>query len=115
MSGLADRQAELVQALVAGGAPPAGVDVTRLDVARRALLHKRLREVAAHWPVLLSDDATRARFLAWADGRPRTTSHSDGLAFAEHLAAAGLLPVPAAAELGAARPLRRFRRRRHRS
>ena len=50
--GLADRQRELVAALVAGGPPPAGVDPWRFAAAERALRGKRAGEVARSWPLL---------------------------------------------------------------
>lgn len=49
---LADRQAALVAALVAGAPDPAGFDPVRLDATRRALLRKRAGEAAKHWPLL---------------------------------------------------------------
>jgi len=49
---LAERQAALVAALVAGAPDPPGFDPARLAVARRALLRKRAGEAAKHWPVL---------------------------------------------------------------
>jgi hypothetical protein len=105
---LAGRQAALVQALAAHGPPPAGFDADRLRAAAVALLHKRSGEVANGWPLLMHDASTRARFLAWADGRPKSSSFADGLAFAEHLAAKGDLPPLAAEELRSVR--RRSRR-----
>ena len=92
---LAEDQQALVRALVAGGPVPAGFDAGRVDAAARALLRKRADDVARAWPVLMSDPATRARFVRWADGRPRTTSFADGAAFAKDLRAAGALPRPA--------------------
>ncbi|MDF3306672.1 hypothetical protein P3H15_16720 [Rhodococcus sp. T2V] len=41
MTGLADRQAALVRALVASGEPPEGFDRDALDAASKALLRKR--------------------------------------------------------------------------
>ena len=53
MSGdLAERQAALVAALVAGGPAPAGFDPAALAAAGAALLRKRAGEVARHWPLL---------------------------------------------------------------
>jgi len=49
---LAERQAALVAALVAGAPDPPGFDPARLSAARRALLRKRAGEAAKHWPVL---------------------------------------------------------------
>jgi hypothetical protein len=50
--GLAERQAALVAALVAGAPDPPGFDPARLAATRRALLRKRAGEAAKHWPVL---------------------------------------------------------------
>ena len=41
VTGLADRQAALVRALVASGEPPEGFDRDALDIASKALLRKR--------------------------------------------------------------------------
>ncbi|QSE95824.1 hypothetical protein JWS13_25610 [Rhodococcus pseudokoreensis] len=41
MTGLADRQAALVRALVASGEPPEGFDRDALETASKALLRKR--------------------------------------------------------------------------
>jgi hypothetical protein len=41
VTGLADRQAALVRALVASGEPPEGFDRDALDTASKALLRKR--------------------------------------------------------------------------
>lgn len=49
---LAERQADLVAALVAGAPDPAGFDPARLDATRAALLRKRAGEAARHWPLL---------------------------------------------------------------
>lgn len=100
MSGdLAAQQAALVRALVARGSVPDGFDAGRVDAAARALLRKRAGEVAAHWPVLMSDPATRARFVDWADGRPKTSSFDDGLAFAIDQRGRGGLSKAALSEL----------------
>ena len=49
---LAERQAALVAALVAGAPAPPGFDTGRLAATRRALLRKRAGEAAKHWPAL---------------------------------------------------------------
>jgi hypothetical protein len=56
---LADRQAALVAALVAGAPDPAGFDTALLDATRRALLRKRAGEAARHWPVLAASFGPR--------------------------------------------------------
>ena len=84
---LAERQAELLRALVAGGGPPAGIDPGRLDAARKALLRKRARVVRAVWPRLAASYGDRWTdvFGAWADGRPTRGALLDGYDFArEH-------------------------------
>lgn len=117
MSTLAEQQAVLVRALVARGDVPAGFDAGRVDTTVRALLRKRVADVSRVWPALLADEAARARFVEWADGRPKTTSFEDGLAFALDQDAAGALTPAAAAELRRHRPRRSprnvFRPRRH--
>jgi hypothetical protein len=96
---LALRQLSLVTALVARGAPPAGIDPGRVRVQATALLRKRSRSVASRaptlaaalgadfWPAFEDYDATRAappagsvtdtrdfaRFLATAAGRAHAT------------------------------------------
>jgi hypothetical protein len=50
--GLAERQAALVAALVAGAPDPPRFDPVRLAATRRALLRRRAGEAAKHWPVL---------------------------------------------------------------
>jgi hypothetical protein len=84
---LAQRQAELVRCLVAGGPVPEGFDPARLEVARKALLRKRSGEVARAWPELAASygDKWREVFTAWADGKPPLGSQTDGYDFAlEH-------------------------------
>jgi hypothetical protein len=56
---LADRQAALVAALVAGAPDPPGFDPARLAAMRRALLRKRAGEAAKHWPVLAASFGPR--------------------------------------------------------
>ncbi|MEN3611140.1 hypothetical protein AAH979_16470 [Plantactinospora sp. ZYX-F-223] len=98
---LADRQAALVAALVAGAPLPPGFDARLVGVARSALLHKRAGEVARHWPLLAAVHGRRwsAVFAAWAADRPTSGSIRDGWDLARHLAAEGTLPAPAAEEL----------------
>ncbi|WP_234361514.1 hypothetical protein [Plantactinospora sp. BB1] len=98
---LADRQAALVAALVAGAPLPAGFDARLVGVARSALLHKRAGEVARHWPLLAAGHGRswRAVFAAWAAGRPPAGSVRDGWDLARELAAGKTLPAPAAGEL----------------
>ncbi|MFD6155250.1 hypothetical protein ACFWF7_15770 [Nocardia sp. NPDC060256] len=83
---LAERQAALVRALVAGSPIPDGFDTEAVAAAARALLHKRAGEVARRFPLLVhacGDDFTE-RFLAWATGKPKTSTASDATAFAEY-------------------------------
>jgi hypothetical protein len=97
---LAEQQAELVAALVAGGPVPDGVDPARLAAAREALLRKRSGEVAAAWPQLAAAFGAgwHDEFVAWAQGRPPAGAATDGLAFAAWLDAEGRLPGPGRAE-----------------
>jgi hypothetical protein len=94
---LAARQAELVAALAAGGAAPAGFDADRLAATRHSLIDKRRAAVAAAWPALAALPGFAAAFAAFADGRPPAGSHADGLAFARSVRAE--LDEPARAEL----------------
>jgi hypothetical protein len=100
--GLAERQAALVAALVAGAEVPAGFDPALVRVAAHALVHKRAREVAATWPALRAalGPGWSATFDAWAAGRPPNGSLRDGWDLARSLAGApGGLARPAAVEL----------------
>ncbi|MEV7327135.1 hypothetical protein [Micromonospora sp. NPDC093244] len=99
--GLAERQAELVAALVAGGAPPAGFAPGPLAAARAALLRKRAGEVARHWPLLAAGlgHGWPATFARWASGRPTTGSLRDGWDLARTLRERGALPPAGAEEL----------------
>ncbi|MFI7001237.1 hypothetical protein [Nocardia sp. NPDC050175] len=84
---LAERQAALVRALVAGSPAPDGFDTEAVAAAARALLHKRAGEVARRFPVLVhtcGDDFTE-RFIAWAADKPKTSTASDATTFAEYL------------------------------
>ncbi|WP_163510410.1 hypothetical protein [Fodinicola acaciae] len=98
---LAARQRELVRALVAGAAAPAGFDESRVRATARALLSKRAGEIAATWPRLRVglDDRFRQLFFDWADGRPPLGALVDGFLFAGDLADADALPQLGAEEL----------------
>ncbi|MDG4757087.1 hypothetical protein [Micromonospora sp. WMMD710] len=102
-AGLAERQAELVAALVAGGAPPAGFAPGPLAATRTALLRKRAGEVARHWPLLAAGLGTEwpATFARWASDRPPAGSLRDGWDLARELREQGLLPPAGAEELAA--------------
>ncbi|MCP2322352.1 hypothetical protein HDA40_000859 [Hamadaea flava] len=84
---LADRQAALVAALVAGGSPPPGFDTGRVDAVREQLLRKRAGEVGRAWPALAASlgPTWYAAFRAWADGRPPQGSLRDGWDLARSL------------------------------
>jgi hypothetical protein len=97
---LAEDQAALVAALVAGEPLPDGFDTERVRVAREALLRKRSGEVAAAWPILAANcPQWTVEFREWARGRPTEGSYRDGLAFARYLDEAGRLPEAARDEL----------------
>jgi hypothetical protein len=100
---LADQQAELVAALVAGGPLPAGFDSARVGAAREALLRKRCGEVAAVWPVLAASLGPQwtVVFTSWAGDRPPGGSLRDGWDLARQLATEGRLPEAAGDELRA--------------
>ncbi|ASF10976.1 hypothetical protein NBRGN_062_01900 [Nocardia brasiliensis NBRC 14402] len=89
---LAEQQAALVRALVAGAPVPAGFDRAAVAAAAHALLRKRADEVARRFPMLAQACGPdyRERFLAWADGRPKTSTAADAAAFAAYLG----LPAP---------------------
>ncbi|MGC4851727.1 hypothetical protein ACLQ3F_31230 [Micromonospora sp. DT15] len=99
--GLAERQAELVAALVAGGEPPAGFAPGPLAATRAALLRKRAGEVARHWPLLAAGLGARwsTTFAEWAARRPTAGSLRDGWDLARALRAQQALPPAAAEEL----------------
>ncbi len=100
-AGLAERQAELVAALVAGGPLPPGFDSGRVGAAREALLRKRSGEVAAVWPVLAASLGPQwtVVFTGWARDRAPNGALRDGWDLARQLAAEGRLPEPARTEL----------------
>ncbi|MFC0450289.1 hypothetical protein [Rhodococcus jostii] len=96
MTGLADRQAALVRALVAAGESPGGFDRDALDTVSTALLRKRSGEVGNHVPHVREACGDRffALFSAWAAGRPKVSTHADADAFTAHLRSIGELPQP---------------------
>ncbi len=106
MTSLADRQAALVAALVAGAPIPDGFDHRLIGMARRALLRKRSGEVARHWPLLAASFGARwpAVFAEWADGRPTRGSFEDGLALARSLPLTGASAEELAEREAALRP-----------
>ena len=85
---LASRQLALVSALVAGAAPPAGVDPERIHAQAQALLRKRARSVAKHQPDLagrLGDGFWSAFEQYAAQAGPPTGSAADAKAFARYI------------------------------
>jgi hypothetical protein len=98
---LARRQADLVAALVGGGAPPPGFDPDRVRAAGAALLRKRAGEVGAVWPLLRASLGPQwmATFASFATGRPPLGSLRDGWDLARALASRGELPPDGAREL----------------
>ena len=99
MSSLADRQAELIAALVADAEVPAGFDIFGVLSARAALLRKRSGEVASAWPLMSAAYGTAwcSTFSAWAAGRPPQGALRDGWDFAR--SAGADLPALARQEL----------------
>lgn len=89
---LAEQQAALVRALVAGAEAPAGFDADALAATAHALLHKRADEAARRFPLLAHACGTdfTAEFMAWASTRPKITTAADAAAFASELG----LPPP---------------------
>lgn len=86
---LAQAQAALLAALVAGAPAPAGFDEERLAVQRRALIGKRadiVAKVAPELPEMLGEKTFRSAFAGYARGRPMTGGYRrDALDFARHL------------------------------
>ena len=85
---LAARQLALVSALVAGAAPPAGVDPERVHVQAQALLRKRARSAARHQPDLaarLGDGYWPAFEQYAAQSAPPAGGTADAMAFASYL------------------------------
>lgn len=99
--GLAARQAQLIAALTAGAPVPPGFDAQLVDAARAALLDKRAREVARHWPMLAAGlgPAWLPTLRRWAATRAGAGGLRDGWDLARELATAGALTDPAADEL----------------
>ncbi|GAA1313314.1 hypothetical protein [Saccharothrix xinjiangensis] len=96
---LAAAQAELLQALLAGGPAPEGFAADRVDVERRALLNKRRGIVASLRPEVAAELGERFRplFDDYARQHPRrvgTRFREDAAAFAEWAVARGELPPP---------------------
>jgi hypothetical protein len=96
-TGLARRQAAVVEALVAGGPAAPGFDETRLRAAAESLARKRSRTAARAWPELARALSNRwgGLFARYANASPLPSSGgplADGRAFARWLAACGLLP-----------------------
>jgi len=100
----AARQAQLLDALLRGGEPPAGFDAAQAAAAGSSLRRKRARAVAQAWPALalqLGDtfgpcfDAFARAADAPASGGPL----ADGLAFARSLRHATPLDDDARVEL----------------
>lgn len=84
---LAQQQAALVRALVAGAEPPPGFDADALSATSHALLHKRADEVSRRFPLLshaCGADFT-ARYMEWARTRPKISTAADAAAFAQYL------------------------------
>jgi hypothetical protein len=94
---LAGRQADLVAALVAGGADPDDFDAARLAATRAALVDKRRAALARDWPDLAEVPDFARRFAAYAAARPPAGTRSDGLGFARSIFAE--LPDDARVEL----------------
>jgi hypothetical protein len=105
---LAERQAALVAALVAGAPDPPGFDPARLAATRRALLRKRAGEAAKHWPVLAASLGTRwsTVFAVHRVDREPVGGLRDGWDVARALRAE--LTPDAAAELGEREALWRY-------
>ena len=98
---LARRQSELVAALVADAAAPAGFDPTRVDATRRALLRKRAGEAATVWPLLAASlgEAWNREFATHRSGHEPVGSLRDGWHVARAFDERGELSAEAAAEL----------------
>ena len=87
---LAALQAELVEALARGAAPPIGFDAERLQAAATALATKRRCAAARAWPALA--DAIERHFDEYATASPLPRLGgplADGRAFLRWLAARG--------------------------
>lgn len=98
---VAQEQAALLSALVAGTPVPEGFDRQRVGVQTRALAAKRAGVVAKLAPelfgILGGADPYREAFLDYARNRPMTAGYRrDALDFAEHLLIRDLPADPAA-------------------
>lgn len=96
---LAERQAQLLHALLAGGPTPAGFDPRRLEVEARALRSKRRGVVAMIEPDACADleDRFVPLFDEYAKTHPRkegSRAREDAWAFVEWLREHGHLPKP---------------------
>jgi hypothetical protein len=100
---LAERQASLVAALVAGGPLPPGFDPARLAATSRALLRKRAGAAAREWPLLAASlgSAWPTVFAAHRTGHEPVGALRDGWDIAVALSERGALTAGAAAELAA--------------
>ena len=98
---LAERQAALVAALVAGGPAPIGFDEAQLEAARRALLRKRAGMAARDWPLLAGALGGRwnPTFAGLRAGTEPVGGLRDGWHVARALRGRGELPAAATAEL----------------
>ena len=98
---LADRQAALLSALVAGAPAPVGLDPCRVAVQAEALIAKRRSVAQRAWPELAAAlaDAFTPAFEEYARANPRRTAssahpaRSDAVSFGVHLSRKGLLPA----------------------
>src|SRR5689334_15189161 len=93
---LAFEQAQLLGALTAGAAAPAGFDHERVAAAAESLLSKRAGAVARVWPRLTQamKGEFAASFASYARARPLAGDHSpliDGRSFIDWLARDGRL------------------------
>jgi len=87
---LAQAQADLLRALLAGGGPPSGFDAAQLAVESASLRAKRCRIIDAIRPDLRDHLGPRyaALFDAYADAHPKTVelrARDDAAAFAAWL------------------------------
>jgi len=101
---LAQRQAALVAALVAGSPVPPGFDETRVRASASALLRKRAGEVAAVWPMLSASFGPQwnIAFAAWAAARPPLGALRDGWDFARDATTPGGADAVTSAGIGPA-------------
>jgi hypothetical protein len=96
---LAEQQAELLTALLAGGEPPAGFDAERVRDETIVLRNKRRRVTAYLRPDLRQalGDRFGEQFDAYAGGHPRTVdtrARDDADAFGDWLVEQGQLQAP---------------------